>query len=117
MLIPSTYSIRSGKYLLKCKGLTSYCTLEERDIVHEVFKVIIGMLCGIHTYIAFKHVWQLSHSSYLRIFKLELWTLSIQAWPRSIIHIYNHSLQISVAQYLRIRNFNLVESSTRKTYQ
>ena len=48
MFIPSTYSIRSGKYLLKCKGLTSYCTLEERDIVHDVFKVIIGML---HTYL------------------------------------------------------------------
>ena len=48
MLLPSTYSIRSGKYLLKCKGLTSYCTLEERDIVHDVFKVIIGML---HTYL------------------------------------------------------------------
>ena len=42
MLLPFTYSIRSGKYLFKYKGLTSYLTLEERDIVDDVLQIIRG---------------------------------------------------------------------------
>ena len=47
MLRPST--IRSGKYLFKSKGLTSYWTLGERDIVDDVLQIIKGWQVLIHT--------------------------------------------------------------------
>ena len=48
MVISSTYSIRSGKYLFKSKGLTICWTLEERDIV-GVLQIIKGWQVLIHT--------------------------------------------------------------------
>ena len=49
MLLPFTYSIRSGKYSFKSKGLTSYWTLEGRDIVDDVLQIIKGWQVLIHT--------------------------------------------------------------------
>ena len=77
MLLPSTYSIRSGKYLFKSKGLTSYWTLGERDIVDDVLQIIKGWQVLIHTNLhSFQNMWQHSHSSCLRIIKLEFLTPS-----------------------------------------
>jgi len=65
MLLPSTYSIRSGKYLFKSKGLTSYWTLGERDIVDDVLQIIKGwQVLMFQTYIVFNKVCHLSRTAH-----------------------------------------------------